>query len=474
MKAFSRFISHHPKSVLLIGLVILVPALISAELTPINYDIFSYMPKHVEAVKGQLIMKDEYNSAGTGFILLETTDVPKILEVKDGIAAIEGVSDVNWISDVVDPSVPETFIPPEILGIYQKKGHALLHISFEHAAASDETIAAVYEIKDFLANVDSTRALTGLPVLVQELRVLVNQEKVRAIIAAVVISAILVGVAMGSWAVPLIFLSAIGIGIVYNLGTNFIQGSISYVTEAVAAVIQLGVTFDFSIFLTHRFREETMRCENKEAAMEKAIHSTFSAIFPAALTTIAGFLALCLMEIGIGADMGIVMSKGVFLGMITSVTILPAMLLIFHEHINIRDIDDVAVRHQGVSQFLAKHAPTLSIVFLLIFIPAVYGRFHTELSYNINDMLPQGMPAIESIETIESVMGDIEMAYVVLPEDTPRQAISAIADWSVPGFGSSDCSCDSHLFGMLQNPVEDSRFIDILLEFRINRLEKQL
>ncbi len=427
MKAFANFVSRHPKLVLSIAMLLAIPAAISALKMPINYDIFSYMPSGVESIEGQLILKEDYKAAGTGFVLLKKDEAPKLIELKDKLAAVEGISDVVWLSDLVDPSVPNSFIPAEILGIYQKDQHVMFHLTFTHEAASDETLAAVKNIKEVLAQADP-EGFTGLPVLIQELRELVDKEKVRSIIAAVVISGTVVGIAMGSIITPLIFLFSIGIAILYNMGTNFLQGSVSYVTEAVAAVIQLGVTFDFSIFLTHRFHEETMQDIEEHEAMADAISSTFKAIAPAALTTMAGFMALCLMEVGIGLDMGIVMAKGVFLGMITSITLLPALLLLTHKHIKMRDIDAVSKRHKGGATFLTRHSVALFFAFLLIFVPAVYGRYHTELSYSVKDMLPQDMPAITSIEKIEHAMGNIELAYTLLPEDTPRQVVAEISE----------------------------------------------
>ncbi len=422
---FAAGICRHRRKVLVIALVLAIPAFLSALTVSVNYDIFSYMPEKVESVRGQRILEEKYHSAATGFVLLEKRSIARLLHLKQDLAAIDGVSRVIWLSDFVDPAIPGFFVPPAIREVFQKGDRVLLVLLFAHPTASDKTMAAVSRVRERLQEA-SLRAYTGLPVLLEDLTRLVNQEKVRAIIAAVVVSTLVVGLAMGSVAVPFLFLFSIGLAVIYNMGTNFLQGSISYVTEAVAAVIQLGVTFDFSIFLTHRFHEETSRYPNPHQAMREAIRGTFRAVAPAALTTIAGFLSLGLMQIGIGLDMGIVMAKGVFLGLVTSLTVLPALLLLTHERIRVRDVGSAARRYRSGASFLMRYRLLLLILFVLIFLPALYGRYRAELSYSIQDMLPENMPSVQAMDTIKKTMGYIEVANIILPEETPRPIVGAL------------------------------------------------
>lgn len=417
MKKFATFVSRHPYAVLLITVLLAIPAAISALRAPINYDIFSYLPDSVEAIRGQFIMKNEFKSADTAFVMLDTDDTPRVLKIKDDLSGIEGVEEVSWITDMVDPAVPDSFIPEEILNVFKKDGHSLLQVSFAKPAVTDETLAAIGEIKSFL---NTGQDFTGMPVFVYELKHLVELQKTRSVITAVVVSAIMVAIATGSVILPIIFLTAIGIGIIFNMGTNFLTGSISYLTAAVAAVIQLGVTFDFSIFLNQRFREERQHEDDPAVAMSEAIHKTFGAICPAALTTIAGFMALGLMKVRIGMDMGLCMSKGVFIGLVASITVLPALLLVFDRFMRVRDVSHTAHHHNGLARWIADHAIVLSVIFVLLFIPTLYARSHTELSYSIHDMMPTTLPAMHAIHNIEDSMGSVEIADVLIPEDTPR------------------------------------------------------
>lgn len=412
----------HRRAVLFFALILSVPALISTLSIPVNYDIFSYMPDDVESMRGQNILEEDYKSAATGFFLLKKPSIAELIELKKELTTIDGISRVIWLDNVVDPAIPEFFIPKRITSLFQNDDHVLLVLSFSNPTASAKTLTAVSLVRERLKEA-SYLAYTGLPVLLEELKQLVNKEKLRAIIAAVLISACVIAIAMRSLITPILFLFSIGLAIIYNLGTNFLQGEISYVTEAVAAVIQMGVTFDFSIFLTHRFHEEESSYPDRHQAMREAIKATFKAVAPAALTTIAGFLSLGLMRIGIGLDMGIVMAKGVFIGLFTSVTVLPALLLMMHHRLAVRDNDTSARKYNGWAEFLIRHRMIMLVLFFLISLPAIYGRYHADLSYSIKGMLPRNMPSIQSMETIRNTMGPIEIASIILPEDTPRRIL---------------------------------------------------
>ncbi len=426
-KKAGPLICRHPLLIAAAALALAFPAALAALKTPVNYDIFSYMPDTVSSIKGQQILEEEYNAAAAGFALLEKRDTAELLRIKKELASVDGVSRVIWLRDIVDPAVPESFIPSEILEIFQKEDSVLFCMLFSEPAGSEKSMNAVRKISSLLSGA-GVKAFTGLPALLRDLTRVVNKEKTRAVIAAVIISGLVVGIAMRSWLIPLVFLFSIGISIVWNMGTNFLQGSISYVTEAVAVVIQLGVTFDFSIFLAHRFQEE-LQAETclPQDAMINAINRTFRAVAPAALTTITGFLALGLMDIRIGLDMGLVMAKGVFLGLIASLTLLPALLLLSSPWLP-------AVRKQPAGNAGDRKKVSLPVrrrrlfflLLILLFLPAVYGRYHTDLSYSIKAMLPADLPSVKAMETINSVMGQGDTASVLLPGKTPRRVLAGV------------------------------------------------
>ncbi|HQP32301.1 MAG TPA: MMPL family transporter, partial [Deltaproteobacteria bacterium] len=417
MKTIAHFVTRFPRAILIGSLILSALAAFGALKTPINYDIFSYMPKDVESIQGQLIMAEQFKAADTAFVMLQSTNTADILKIKDDLAAIPGVEKVAWISDIVDPAVPDMFIPGELISLFKKGEHALLHISFANPGASDKTQAAIQKIKVYL---DGGRAFTGMPVFLYELKDLVREQKIKAILTAVILSALVTAIATGSVTIPILFLIAMGMGILYNMGTNYFLGSISYITEAVAAVIQLGVTIDFSIFLMHRYREETHTTTDRRQAMVNALQRTAHAIIPCALVTMAGFLALASMRIKLGGDMGIVMAKGVFFGLLSTMLILPALTLIAERYITIRDVKRSSQRITHIAERLVKRPLALTLVFVLLFIPTVYIRQHSHLSYSIQDILPQNLKALQAVHEIEGAMGSIELVNILFPSQTPR------------------------------------------------------
>jgi len=417
MKQFAEFITRHPRTILIAVLLLAVLAGVGAIKTPINYDIFSYMPRNVEAIKGQLIMTEQFKTADTGFVMLNSSNTAQILKIKNDLASIKGVAGVTWISDLVDPSVPDVFIPKEMIALFKKGDHALMHISFSKEANSVETQNAIRDIKKYIGEGPS---FTGMPVFLYALRDLVKEQEVKSVLTAVILSAIATAIATGSLSIPILFLIVMGFGITYNMGTNYFLGSISYITKAVAAVIQLGVTIDFSIFLMHRFREETASTTDRREAMVRAMERTASAIIPCALVTMAGFLALTFMRIKLGADMGIVMAKGVFFGLASTMVILPPLTLAAGRFSTIREPKGMIKPMTFLSGKMVKHPVALSLVFVSLFVPTVYIRQHSSLSYSIQDILPQNLKALKAVHEIQDSMGSIELINILFPSSTPR------------------------------------------------------
>ena len=434
MKIFAEVITKYPRTILIVALLFAAIAAVGTIKTPINYDIFSYMPQEVESIKGQNIMAQEFKAADTAYVLIKTRQTSQILKIKDDLSAIPGIEKVAWLSDLVDPSVPDVFIPPEVLGLFKKGDYALLHLSFINPAKTTATQDAIGGIKSYLKGVDGEHFFTGLPVFVYEDKLLVKEQLPKCMATAVILTLIVTWIATGSFVVPILFLVSMGLAILYNQGTNFFLGSISVLTNSFTPVVQLGVTIDFSIFLMHRFREECLHMD-KHAAMAKAIEKTAMAIIPCAMVTMAGFLALSFMQIRIGLNLGLVMAKGVFFGLLATIIILPAMTMTFERYIKVRDVHATQKRFAPVAKRLLARPILLFICFLILFIPAGYARYHTRLSYNLQDVIPQNLESMQAVPKISHAMGSMEMVNILFPRQTPRwlqkQAIDRVSE--IPG-----------------------------------------
>jgi hypothetical protein len=418
MRHLISFVTHHPKIVLLIGILLAIPLAYMQQKTPLNYDIFTYMPEDVESVKGQTILHEHFKTSNTAYILLNTKHIPLVLRIQKDVGLVKGVARVSWINEVVDPSVPDSFVPQQLLGIYKKGNYSLLHISFAEPSSSQKTLDAIKQIKDYLGK--QATAFTGLPIFLYELRELMESEKLITFMTAACFSSIVIGISLGSWAIPIIFMLSIGIGVIYNLGTNYFMGEVSYITSAIASAIQLGVIQDFSIFLIHRYHEEKKLFPDPRKAMEAAITNILPAILPSALTCMAGFLALILMKMRLGLDMGFVMAKGVFMGLVVTMTILPAMLLVANRFVKTRGEKTTSAVGTRISTFLVNHSGKITILFILLFIPMVWGKTHVKISYDMEEMLPRNLESIKCLETIKNALGSMEMSYIVFPDTIPR------------------------------------------------------
>ncbi|HEY9161859.1 MAG TPA: MMPL family transporter [Desulfomonilia bacterium] len=410
--------TRHPWIVLIVGIILAVPLAYMKQMTPLNYDIFTYMPEDVESVKGQQILHEHFQTANTAYILLNTTNVPFVLRIQKDVSLIDGVQRVSWINEVVDPSVPDSFVPQQLLGIYKKGSYSLLHLSFAEPSSSAKTLEAIKQIKSYLGK--KATAFTGLPIFLYELRELMESEKLITFMAAACFSSLVIGISLGSWAIPIIFMLSIGIGVIYNLGTNYFMGEVSYITSAIASAIQLGVIQDFSIFLIHRYHEEKKLFPDPQKAMESAIANTLPAILPSALTCMAGFLALILMKMRLGLDMGFVMAKGVFMGLAVTMTLLPAMLLVANRFVKTRGEKTTSAIGTKISTFLVNNSGRITVLFILLFIPMIWGKTHVKISYDLDEMLPRNLESIKCLETIKNVLGSMEISYIVFPDTIPR------------------------------------------------------
>ena len=424
MKKIANFISHHAKLVLLVMTLLLIPSWISYKNTGVNYDILSYLPSDLESTQGQEILDKDFKNAATGMLILKGSDYDAD-KLKKEILEIDGVEDVISKSSIVGDTVPNNFLPDDIRDAFYAEDSTLLMIKFAESSSSFKTMEAIDQIK---AIESKEKYLSGISSLVKDTKDLIDHETPIYVGLAVALALVVLSLANESTIIPFLFMLNIGYAILYNFGTNIFLGEISYITKAIAAVLQLAVTTDYSIFLYHRYVEKKKKTENNEDAMAKAIESTVASIFASSLTTFAGFLVLLLMRLTLGRDIGLVMSKGVLLGLVSTVVVLPPMLLLSEKWVNRFNHKVLLPEFEKTSNFTLKYRKTLFIVFLALFIPAVYGSNHTDLYYNLDRSLPQDL---DSIVALNKMKKDYDMAsthFIVVKEDLSKQSINNMVE----------------------------------------------
>lgn len=424
MKKIANFISHHARLVLLVMTLLLIPSWIGYKNTGVNYDILSYLPSDLESTQGQEILDKDFKNAATGMLILKGSDYDAD-KLKKEILEIDGVEDVISKSSIVGDTVPNNFLPDDIRDAFYAEDSTLLMIKFAESSSSFKTMEAIDQIK---AIESKEKYLSGISSLVKDTKDLIDHETPIYVGLAVALALVVLSLANESTIIPFLFMLNIGYAILYNFGTNIFLGEISYITKAIAAVLQLAVTTDYSIFLYHRYVEKKKTTENNEDAMAKAIESTVASIFASSLTTFAGFLVLLLMRLGLGKDIGLVMSKGVLLGLISTVVVLPPMLLLSEKWVNRFNHKVLLPEFDKTSNFTLKYRKTLFIVFLALFIPAVYGSTHTDLYYNLDRSLPQDLDSIVALNKMKKDYNMASTHFIVVKENLSKQSINEMVD----------------------------------------------
>lgn len=424
MKRIANYISHHAKLVLLVMTLLLIPSWIGYKNTGVNYDILSYLPSDLESTQGQEILDKDFKNAATGMLILKGSDHDAD-KLKKEILEIDGVEDVISKSSIVGDTVPNEFLPDNIRDAFYAEDSTLLMIKFEESSSSFKTMEAIDQIK---ALESKEKYLSGMSSLVKDTKELIDHETPIYVGLAVALALVVLSLANESTIIPFLFMLNIGYAILYNFGTNIFLGEISYITKAIAAVLQLAVTTDYSIFLYHRYVEKKKTTENNEDAMAKAIQSTVASIFASSLTTFAGFLVLLLMRLTLGRDIGLVMSKGVLLGLVSTVVVLPPMLLLTEKWVNRFNHKVLLPEFDKTSNFTLKYRKTLFIVFLALFIPAVYGSTHTDLYYNLDRSLPQDLDSIVALNKMKKDYNMASTHFIVVKEDLSKQSINSMVE----------------------------------------------
>ena len=380
--------------ILIISLLLLIPSAIGYFNTRVNYDILTYLPEDIETMKGQDILLDEFGTGAFSFLVVEGMDAKDIAEMREEISQVDHVKDCIWYDSFADISVPMEVLPDEVYDFFNNDDadSTLMMVLYDSSMSSDDTMNAIEEMRDV---VDGKCFVSGMSAVVTDTKNLSNKEVPIYVIIAVVLAVVILSLTMDSAIIPAFFLLSIGMAIIYNLGSNVFQGEISYVTQALAAVLQLGVTMDYSIFLWHSYEEQQERFQgDKKRAMAHAISGTITSVVGSSITTVAGFVALCFMSFTLGMDLGITMAKGVVIGVICCVTVLPSMILIFDKAIEKTKHRAIIPDLGGIAGWITKHYVVFIVLFLLILGPAIYGYTHTSVYYDLAGTLPESLDSI--------------------------------------------------------------------------------
>ena len=426
MQKFGRGVVKLRVPILIVSVLLLIPSIFGFVSTRINYDILSYLPSDIETMKGQDIMLDEFGKGGFSLVMLDGMDDKDVEKVKEKIEKVDHVCDVLWYDTLADVSLPKEVLPDDIYDFFNTDNSTMMAVFFDEATSADGSLEAVKDIRSIAGE---QCFVSGMSSVVEDIKDLTMQEAPMYVVIAVILTSIILALTMDSFLIPLFFMLSVGMAIIYNMGTNFIQGEISFITEALAAVLQLAVTIDYSIFLWHSYKEEKEKHpgDNKEA-MAVAIGKTITSVVSSSITTVAGFLALCFMSYELGMDMGIVMAKGVVIGVICCITVLPSMILVFDKALEKTMHKDLVPSLEKPSKFIIKHHAAFIVLFIVVLIPAVYGQINTNVYYNLTDTLPKDLNSVIANTKLDEEYNMATTHMLLVDADMEPKEVNSMLD----------------------------------------------
>ncbi len=485
MKHIAEAICKHRKIILIISLLLLIPSIFGIKATRINYDILVYLPEDIETIQGEKILSEDFDMGGFSVVILDNMKPKEILKLEDKIKQIDNVEKVVSIADIVGTEIPKEMLPEEIQDLAYEDDKTIMLVTFKEQISADATIKSVEELRKIT---DERCKISGMTATVLDTRNLSNSEIVIYVVIAVILCLIILQLALDSYFAPMLLLLNIGIAILYNMGSNVFLGEISYITKAISAVLQLGVTMDFAIFLYHSYKAEKELTDNKEEAMTNAITKTFSSVLGSSLTTIAGFLALCSMNLTLGKDIGIVMAKGVLLGVISVVTVLPTMILTFDNLIEKTKHKEILPKFTIVKNFIMKHYIAIAILFVIILPIVYYGYSHTEIYYNLDKSLPSDLDSVQANTALKEDFNMVSMEMLLVDKNIPEYKVNEMTEkienmdgieWvlSYSKLGSMGIPKEilpEEISSMLQNDTYQMILINSKYEMATNELNAQV
>lgn len=423
---FGKWVARHRIVILIIGVLLLIPSAIGMIKTRINYDILSYLPEDIETMKGQDVLMDEFGKGGFSMVMIQGMSDKDVAATKKKIEAVDHVADVVWYDTIADISIPKEVLPDDLYEFFNSGDSTLMAVFFDDTTAGDGTLNAIEEIRKIT---DKQCFVSGMSAVNLDIKNLSNEESVMYVVIAVLLVSIVLAVTMESFLMPVFMMISIGMAILYNMGTNIFLGEISFITKALSAVLQLGVTMDFSIFLWHSYQENQERFPgDKNRAMGHAISNTITSVVGSSLTTVAGFLALCFMSFTLGLDLGIVMAKGVVLGVIGCVTILPALILTFDKAIEKTRHRDIIPPLDRIAKFIVKRWWVFLVLFAILIAPAIYGYTHYNVYYNFDTMLPEDSASVIANSKLSEEF-DMNSTHMLLVDaDLPSKDVNSMVN----------------------------------------------
>ena len=396
---FGKWITRHKALVLILAFLLMVPAIIGYVSTRINYDLLSYLPDSLETVSGQDTMVDEFGMGAFSMIVVEDMENKDVVALKEKLEKVEHVEDILWYDDAMDITVPKEMLPEKLQEALFNGNATMMIALFDDTTSADSTMDAISEMRGI---VKKQAFISGMSGVVTDIKNLALAEMPVYVVVAAVLALVILLLTMDSLVTPFIFLLGIGMAIIYNMGSNIIFGEISYITQALTAILQLGVTMDYSIFLLESYEANKVRYEgDKNRAMAHAISNTFTSVTSSSITTIAGFAALCFMTFKLGMDLGLVMAKGVILGVVVCLTVLPALILCFDKAIDKTSHRNLIPKMDGLSKRIVKGWPVVLILFVVLIGPAIYGNSNYEIYYDIAGALPQSLDSAVANKKLE-------------------------------------------------------------------------
>lgn len=425
MEKFGQFICKHKVAILIISLLLLIPSIIGYKATRVNYDILVYLPDNIETIKGENILADDFDMGAFSVVILENMQSKDIIELEKQFREVGNVEKVVGLTDIIGTDVPLEMLPDEIKDKLYKDNTTPVLVTFKDGISEDTTMETVEKLREIS---NENCKISGMTATVLDTRNLSDSEVIIYVMIAVALCLIILQLALDSYLAPVLMLLNIGMAVLYNMGTNAFLGQTSYITKAISAVLQLGVTMDFAIFLYHSYKAEKEKASNNDEAMATAIAKTLVSVLGSSLTTIAGFLALCSMNLTLGKDIGLVMAKGVLIGVITAVTTLPAMLLVFDKWVEKTKHKEILPRFEKVKNFNLKHYKAILVAFIVILPFAVYGYTHTENYYNLNKSLPDTLNSIQANNELKDKFDMVSTELLLVDKNMPDYKLNEMLD----------------------------------------------
>ena len=426
MQKFGEFVVKHRKLILLISIILLIPSVIGYKATRVNYDILTYLPGDIKTIQGQNVLAEDFDMGAYTVVVLKNMPAKDILKLEEKIKnEIDNVEMCASIADVTGEEFPLEMLPEDVSGRVYKDGETILLVTFKDAISSDETMASIQKLRDIT---DQRCMISGMSATLLDTRLLSESEITIYVVIAVALCLLILTLALDSYVAPVLLLLNIGFAILYNMGSNIFLGEISYITKAISAVLQLGVTMDFAIFLYHSFIEEKKTAKDANHAMATAIGKTLVSVLGSSLTTFAGFIALCSMDLTLGKDIGIVMAKGIVFGLICVVTVLPSLILACNNLIEKTKHKELMPKFTGLSNFIVKHHIVFVLIFFAILPFAFYGYKNTQVYYKLDASLPKDLPSVSANTEVKDKFKIVSPELLLVDSKLSNEDVNKMID----------------------------------------------